>query len=560
MQTDEKQLIAQIQARDEHALEVMYDAYGDLCRRTAYNILNNERDAEEAFNDALYNAWNAIPANPPAHLQAYLLTLTRHIAINRYRTETRQKRGGGQVPVALEEHNECLASGENVEAQISRNAMLAEMNRFLGSVSSSKRRIFLARYGALMSVREIAVEFGMSEDAVKKALSRMRQALRKHLEQEGTDLLDVIGEVNAAYYEDMAQHFSGKCQRIRSIVMRFGTAAAVIGVMTVTAVTFASVFREGIQTTQQPASSGIQTASSDTQATDRSEASKPEQTLPTDLYEVVQNTTVTETSASAETTTELIIPFPADTEMPDNSLEQDVGSRFLVNQFCRSGILAMTVNEAHLYDSLADAGLTFYDLTESFRTDNEALRDFYEGRTNTVSTETANSALILMMNPDGGEENQQNWRFIKATITVENINAVSGLGGANGLTFSDGTHVTYSDFDFPINSFGFGVLPNREVIESQGKSFYGATLTMWGMQYNTSEKQFYTDSYRLSMIHLEPGEAITFEVGAFVPKIYTQFIDSHLNSIGCEIGTDLKQYYMFGTELSRPYVHFNFDE
>lgn len=185
MQTDEKQLIAQIQARDEHALEVMYDAYGDLCRRTAYNILNNERDAEEAFNDALYNAWNAIPANPPAHLQAYLLTLTRHIAINRYRTETRQKRGGGQVPVALEELNECLASGENVEAQISRNAMLAEMNRFLGSVSSSKRRIFLARYGTLMSVREIAAEYGMYEDAVKKALSRMRQALRKHLEQEG---------------------------------------------------------------------------------------------------------------------------------------------------------------------------------------------------------------------------------------------------------------------------------------------------------------------------------------------------------------------------------------
>ncbi len=36
-----------------------------------------------------------------------------------------------------------------------------------------------------MSVREIAAEYGMSEDAVKKALSRMRQALRKHLEQEG---------------------------------------------------------------------------------------------------------------------------------------------------------------------------------------------------------------------------------------------------------------------------------------------------------------------------------------------------------------------------------------
>ena len=185
MQTDEKQIITMIQNRDEQALTMMSDAYGDLCRRTAMNILGNERDAEESFNDALYSAWNAIPQNPPEHLQAYLITLTRRAAINRYRSENRQKRGGGQVPVALSELEECIASGENVEAQISRNALLAEMNRFLGTMSANKRHIFLERYGTLMPIHEIAEQHGMSEDAVKKALSRMRQALRKHLEQEG---------------------------------------------------------------------------------------------------------------------------------------------------------------------------------------------------------------------------------------------------------------------------------------------------------------------------------------------------------------------------------------
>lgn len=185
MQPDEKKMIAKISARDEQVLAEMTDAYGELCRRTAYNILNNDRDAEEAFNDALYSAWNAIPSNPPEHLQAYLITVTRRIAINRYRTETRQKRGGGQIPVALSELDECIASGENVEMQISRNELVSEMNKFLGTISAGKRRIFMERYGALMPIREIAEQHDMTEDAVKKALSRMRQALRKHLEQEG---------------------------------------------------------------------------------------------------------------------------------------------------------------------------------------------------------------------------------------------------------------------------------------------------------------------------------------------------------------------------------------
>ena len=185
MQFGESELIAQIKARDEKALDSLSAQYGEMCRKTAFHILNNMHDAEEVFNDALYTAWNAIPADPPKYLRAYLLTLTRNLAINRFRSETRQKRGGGQMPVALSELDECLASGENVEDQISRNALIAEMNRFLGTLSAGKRRIFMARYGALLPIREIAMQFSMTEDAVKKALSRMRQALRKHLEQEG---------------------------------------------------------------------------------------------------------------------------------------------------------------------------------------------------------------------------------------------------------------------------------------------------------------------------------------------------------------------------------------
>lgn len=185
MNVNEKQIIEQIRSRDERALEAMTAAYGRFCRKTAQNILGNAADADETFNDALYRAWNAIPQNPPAHLQAYLITLTRRIALDRLRAEHREKRGGGEVPVALDELSECIASGDSVEAILSRNALRTSMERFLDTLSEEKRRIFIERYTFLMPVGEIAKRHGTTPAAVKMSLSRMRRALKKHLEEEG---------------------------------------------------------------------------------------------------------------------------------------------------------------------------------------------------------------------------------------------------------------------------------------------------------------------------------------------------------------------------------------
>ena len=185
MAANDTQIIAQITARDERALEALADAYGKICRKTALNILGNPADAEEAFNDALFRAWNAIPMNPPAHLQAYLITLTRRIALDKRRAEGREKRGGGEVPVALSELEECIASGDSVEAALNHNALRDAMNDFLGTLSDEKRRIFIERYTFLMPPREIARRHAMTSASVRMALGRMRKALKQYLEEEG---------------------------------------------------------------------------------------------------------------------------------------------------------------------------------------------------------------------------------------------------------------------------------------------------------------------------------------------------------------------------------------
>lgn len=187
MNMTDKEIIENIIARDERALEQLSAAYGKLCRSIARNILHDPQDAEEALNDALFQAWYAVPKSPPAHLQAYLITLTRRIALDRCKAENRLKRGGGQVPAALSELENCLSASDDVEQITDRRALTEAVNRFLGTLSPKKRRIFIERYTFLMQADEIAERHGMSASAVNMQLSRIRTRLKQYLK--GEDLL-----------------------------------------------------------------------------------------------------------------------------------------------------------------------------------------------------------------------------------------------------------------------------------------------------------------------------------------------------------------------------------
>ena len=54
--------------RSEQALSEMQKKYGKLCSQIAYNILNNNEDAEEAVNMAYEKVWEAIPPAQPKSL------------------------------------------------------------------------------------------------------------------------------------------------------------------------------------------------------------------------------------------------------------------------------------------------------------------------------------------------------------------------------------------------------------------------------------------------------------------------------------------------------------
>lgn len=182
---DDRQIIALYNERSEAALSETAKKYGRYCRSIAYNILSNEEDCEECVNDTWLKAWEAIPPQCPDSLPAFLGRITRNLALNRYKHNTREKRGGGQTPLVLEELADCIPGGSNAETAAEEALLVDVLNRFLEGLPVQKRKIFLRRYWYMSSVKEIAADFGLSESNVKMTLLRTRSKLKQTLEKEG---------------------------------------------------------------------------------------------------------------------------------------------------------------------------------------------------------------------------------------------------------------------------------------------------------------------------------------------------------------------------------------
>jgi len=182
---DDSAIIELYWARQEEALVETDRKYGKLCRSVAYNILHSPEDTEECVNDTWMRAWNAMPPARPGVLSAFLSRITRNLALDTYKAAKAEKRGGGQMPAALEELGDCIPGHDSVEQEIAFRELTKLLDGFLRQLPEKECCIFLRRYWYVDSTRDIARRYGMPEGSVKSQLSRTRQKLKKVLEQEG---------------------------------------------------------------------------------------------------------------------------------------------------------------------------------------------------------------------------------------------------------------------------------------------------------------------------------------------------------------------------------------
>ena len=172
-------------SRSQDAVTQTKLRYGRLIYSVALRILRIAEDADEVENDTYLRAWNSIPPQRPEVLSAFLSRIARNLSLDRLDREHAQKRGGSQIPVLLDELQECIPDARQGELSLEMSDLL---NRFLEGRTPAARKVFLRRYWFGDSVKEIAEAYDMGESHVKMTLLRTRNALRDFLTTEGVTI------------------------------------------------------------------------------------------------------------------------------------------------------------------------------------------------------------------------------------------------------------------------------------------------------------------------------------------------------------------------------------
>lgn len=182
---EDSKIIVLYNARNEKAIAETDAKYGTHCRMIANNILHDHEDTEECVNDAYLKVWKAIPPALPSSLRAFISRIVRNLALDRYRSKNRDKRGKGEVEISIDELFNCFPVSSDVEDEYSAKELSESLNRFLHTLSERDRDIFVARYYFFCPASEIAGKLKINENYVWNILSRTRRKLKDYLEKEG---------------------------------------------------------------------------------------------------------------------------------------------------------------------------------------------------------------------------------------------------------------------------------------------------------------------------------------------------------------------------------------
>ncbi|MBQ8503985.1 MAG: sigma-70 family RNA polymerase sigma factor [Clostridia bacterium] len=179
---DDRQIIAMLFQRNDHALKEIALKYGKLIFRVADNILCCHENSRECVNDTYLAVWNSIPPQNPNPFIAFICKITRNLSLKKLRDKNALKRRSQTLPIYELEHE---LSDCSFEDKIDARELGRKIDSFLDTVDEESRVIFVKRYWFSDEIAEIAKATGLSESYVYTKLSRTRKKLRTCLEKEG---------------------------------------------------------------------------------------------------------------------------------------------------------------------------------------------------------------------------------------------------------------------------------------------------------------------------------------------------------------------------------------
>lgn len=169
-------LLKRIKSGDESALLDLHERFANLVYSVTYRVLGNQQDAEEATQDVFLRVWDKAEQfdSKRGNFTAWLLTIARHVAIDRLRKRERHEPPPNSVSIDEKPHlwETTLVKDDLSDLQRTLLSTLKELPE------NQQQAIYFAYFHG-MSHRDIAEHLDKPLGTIKSHIRLGMQKLRE---------------------------------------------------------------------------------------------------------------------------------------------------------------------------------------------------------------------------------------------------------------------------------------------------------------------------------------------------------------------------------------------
>jgi RNA polymerase sigma-70 factor (ECF subfamily) len=175
----EEELVERARRGDGDAFGELVLAHQRIAFRTAYLLLGNSADAEDAAQVGFVKAWQALPRfRRGAPFRPWLLAIVANEAKNRLRAGGRR---AGLLERAAVETGVSGDAAPSPENELERGEQRARLRAALGTLNDDQRLTVGLRYLLDLDEAEVAAILGVRRGTVKSRIARALERLREEV-------------------------------------------------------------------------------------------------------------------------------------------------------------------------------------------------------------------------------------------------------------------------------------------------------------------------------------------------------------------------------------------
>ncbi|OIJ14338.1 RNA polymerase subunit sigma [Anaerobacillus alkalilacustris] len=173
-------LIKQILAGNDHAFRLLVQKYRNHIYKIVYSVLRNEKDAEDAAQEAFIKIYSSLPKYEGKGFKTWM---TR-IALN-HSIDTKRKRDRMKEEVKEEINLQLVISNnENIEDELLKKEKKLQVQKHINELPKNYRDVVQGFYIQEKSFQQLASEQGVKEKSIEVKLHRARKWMKARWKEE----------------------------------------------------------------------------------------------------------------------------------------------------------------------------------------------------------------------------------------------------------------------------------------------------------------------------------------------------------------------------------------